>query len=144
MFNIKNKIKQWLLKDELAEIESLKQELESLKKPVESAVEYLNSSSIQLKNARQSYDDAYQLSDRALRLVNEITDVSVDIGFHDKEHSWAVVCIAGKFEYLKFIPLNGADARTLLNFLKQFRYSNRIIDSPFGFRDMISKELFYK
>lgn len=49
-------------------------------------------------------------------MYNQLTDVAVDVGFHDSEHSWAVVCIAGRPEYVKFIPLSRADARTVMNF----------------------------
>ena len=38
---------------------------------------------------------------------------------------------------MKFIPLSHKDARDVLDFLKHFKYSYRVVDSPFGFRDMI-------
>ena len=76
-------------------------------------------------------------------MFNEITDVAVDVGFTNKEHSWAVVCIAGKPEYVKFIPLSGADARTVIDFLKHLHYSKRIVDSPLGFRHMLD-DYFYE
>lgn len=51
------------------------------------------------------------------KMYNQITDVAVDVGlFHDSEYSWAVVCIEGRPEYVKFIPLSGADARTVMDF----------------------------
>lgn len=48
----------------------------------------------------------------------------------------------GKPEYIKFVPLGGADTREIINFLKRFQYSNHIIDSPFGFRDVIANRIF--
>ena len=43
----------------------------------------------------------------------------------------------GHPEYVKFIPLSHKDAQDILDFLKRFRYSDRVIDSPFAFRDMV-------
>lgn len=73
------------------------------------------------------------------KMYNQITDVAVDVGFHDSEHSWAVVCIAGRPEYVKFIPLSRADARTVMNFLRQFQYSQLIVDSPLRFKDELQR-----
>lgn len=75
------------------------------------------------------------------KLMNSICDVGVDVGYNSDDHSWAVVCIAGKPEYVKFIPLTGRDARGVLDYLKHFEYSNRIIDSPFAFKDKIKNYL---
>ena len=76
------------------------------------------------------------------KMYNQITDVAVDVGFHDSEHSWAVVCIAGRPEYVKFIPLSGTDARTVMNFLRQFQYSRLIVDSPLRFKDELQRYLY--
>lgn len=72
-------------------------------------------------------------------MYNQITDVAVDVGFHDSEHSWAVVCVEGRPEYVKFIPLSRADARTVMNFLRQFQYSQLIVDSPLRFKDELQR-----
>lgn len=77
------------------------------------------------------------------KLMNSICDVGVDVEFTSNAHSWAVVCIAGKPEYVKFVPLTGRDAMGVLDYLKHFEYSNRIIDSPFAFKDMV-KNYFIK
>lgn len=117
---LKEKIKQWLIK------EVLKEEIQKL------------------NQAQACYNRASCLCEESLennremqKMFNEITDVAVDVGFTNKEHSWAVVCIAGRPEYVKFIPLSGTDARTVIDFLKHFQYSKRIVDSPLGFRHMM-------
>ena len=61
----------------------------------------------------------------------------VDVGFHSDDHSWAVICIAGRPEYVKFLPLKHKDTMEIVRFLKQFQYSNKVIDSPFGFKEMV-------
>lgn len=118
---LKEKIKQWLVK------EVLKEEIQKL------------------NQAQACYNRASCLCEESLennremqKMFNEITDVAVDVNMGRNEHSWAVVCIAGKPEYVKFIPLSGADARTVIEFLKNFQYSKHIVDSPLGFRHMLN------
>lgn len=106
---IRDKLRQWLLADEL-----LKFDL-----------------------AEDKYKEARKLVDDCHKLINSMTDVGTDVGFHSDDHSWAVVCIKGHSEYVKFIPLSHKDARDVLDFLKRFRYSDRVVDSPFAFRDMV-------
>ena len=65
-------------------------------------------------------------------------DIGVDVGFHSDDHSWAVVCIKGHPEYVKFMPIHGEDAKDIIDFLKQFQGSNQVVDSPFYFKDMIN------
>jgi hypothetical protein len=43
-------------------------------------------------------------------------------------HSWAVVCIEGNYNVVKFVDLNGKDMREVLYFLKQYEVSRRVID----------------
>ena len=129
---LKEKFRQWLL-------EMLQPELDALKSEI-------NESNNTLKIATSNCDDAARQCQISIRqneemkkMYNKITDVAVDVGIHDQDHSWAVVCIAGRPEYVKFIPLSGADARTVADFLKHFQYSDYIIDSPLRFRDMIQE-----
>lgn len=118
---LKEKIKQWLIK------EVLKEEIQKL------------------NQAQACYNRASCLCEESLennremqKMFNEITDVAVDVNMGRNEHSWAVVCIAGKPEYVKFIPLNRNDARSVIDFLNQFQYSKHIVDSPIRFRHMLN------
>jgi hypothetical protein len=118
---LKEKIKQWLIK------EVLKEEIQKL------------------NQAQACYNRASCLCEESLennremqKMFNEITDVAVDVNMGRNEHSWAVVCIAGKPEYVKFIPLNRNDARSVIDFLNQFQYSKHIVDSPIKFRHMLN------
>lgn len=118
---LKEKIKQWLIK------EVLKEEIHKL------------------NQAQACYNRASCLCEESLennremqKMFNEITDVAVDVNMGRNEHSWAVVCIAGKPEYVKFIPLNRNDARSVIDFLNQFQYSKHIVDSPIRFRHMLN------
>lgn len=124
---LKEKIKQWLIK------EVLKEEIQKLNEEIQ-----------KLNQAQACYNRASCLCEESLennremqKMFNEITDVAVDVNMVKDEHSWAVVCIAGKPEYVKFIPLSKNDARSVSDFLKRFQYSKHIVDSPIGFRRML-------
>jgi hypothetical protein len=100
-----------------------------------------NSSEDRLSEAKNYYLDTQSLAKSVYHLMTEMLNVSVDV--HLKEpHSWAVICIKGKPEYIKFINL-GKDcktARDIMMWLRQFEGSNITIDSPFTryFRDEIN------
>lgn len=129
---LKEKIRKWLLEILQPDIDALKNEIDE--------------SNTTLKIAQSSCDEAarqcqisIQQNKEMKKMYNQLTDVAVDVGFHDSEHSWAVVCIAGRPEYVKFIPLSRADARTVMNFLRQFQYSQLIVDSPLRFKDELQR-----
>lgn len=112
---IRDKLRTWLFEDELKDLQK---------------------ATIQMQMARNQYSDAYRLANDCHQLMNSMMDVGTDIHLHS-DHSWAVVCIKGHPEYVSFMPLSHRDAHEVLEFLKRFRYSNRVIDSPFAFRDMV-------
>lgn len=114
---LKEKIKQWLLKDEIQKMHEAK---------------------IYYDRACTLCEQSLQTNREMQKMYNKITDVAVDVNTGREEHSWAVVCIAGRPEYVQFIPLDRNDARCVIDFLKQFQYSKRIIDSPIGFRHMLN------
>lgn len=113
---IRDKLRYWLLEDDLFQVEAAKKSY--------------NDAAITYKNSHKLVDDCH-------KMMNSMVDVGTDVGFCSDDHSWAVVCIKGHPEYVKFIPLSHRDAHDVLEFLKHFRYSDRVIDSPFAFRDMV-------
>lgn len=129
---LKEKIRKWLLEILQPDIDALKNEI--------------NESTTELRFAKNNCNEAalqcqisIQQNEEMKKMYNRITDVAVDVGFHDVEHSWAVVCVEGRPEYVKFIPLSGADARTVMNFLRQFQYSQPIVNSPLRFKDKLQR-----
>ena len=112
---IRDKLRTWLFETELKDLQK---------------------STIQMQMARNQYSDAYRLVNDCHQLMNSMMDVGTDIHLYS-DHSWAVVCIKGHPEYVSFMPLSHRDAHEVLEFLKRFRYSNRVIDSPFAFKDMV-------
>lgn len=131
---IREKLKQWLLSDELQKINHAEKEFEQAKNLYNDEKDRLN---WHLDRAIDSYTASFKLVDDCHKLMNSMIDVGTDVGFHSDDHSWAVVCIKGHPEYVKFIPLSHKDARDVLDFLKRFRYSDRVVDSPFAFRGMV-------
>lgn len=111
------------------------QRINQLEKQIEDSTNRLRLASIQLGNSEREIEECR-------RLLTQFVDMGVDVGFHSDDHSWAVICIAGKPEYVKFMPLAHKDAKCVLDFLKQFQYSRQVIDSPFAFREMVRDRIF--
>lgn len=129
---LKEKIRKWLLEILQPDIDALKNEIDESNTTLKIAQSNCNDAAHQCQISTQQNEEMK-------KMYNQITDVAVDVGFHDSERSWAVVCIAGRPEYVKFIPLSGADARTVMNFLRQFQYSRLIVDSPLRFKDGLQR-----
>ena len=131
---LRDKLRQWLFGDEIRKFKLAEMEYEQAKKLYNDEKDRLN---WYLDRAIDSYTASYKLTDDCHKLMNSMVDVGTDIGFLSDDHSWAVVCIKGHPEYVKFIPLSHKDARDVLDFLKHFKYSDRVVDSPLAFRDMV-------
>ena len=125
---IKEKIKKWLFSAEI-------QRINQFENQIEESTNRLRLASIQLGNSEKEIEECR-------RLLTQFVDMGVDVGFHSDDHSWAVICIAGKPEYVKFMPLAHKDAKCVLDFLKQFQYSRQVIDSPFAFRERVRDRIF--
>jgi hypothetical protein len=62
-----------------------------------------------------------------------LIDLGVDVHVHPKgQPSWAIFCIAGKTEYIRFVELKPQDLRSLREWLRHFEGTNRIFDHPPG------------
>lgn len=119
---IKEKIKKWLFSSEMLRIKQLEKQIEESTGRLRVAMNQLNVAEKEIEECR--------------KIMTQCLDIGVNVGFGD-DHSWAVICIAGKPEYVTFRSLGHRDAKCVLDFLKQFQYSRLIVDSPFAFRDMI-------
>lgn len=126
-----------MFKDDLEILHSLSKniaQLESdynwLRSVAENSVDMFNS-------AKRDMNRSTEIAEQCRKTMNSICDVGIDIGFRDDYHNWAVVCIHGKTEFVKFVPLTQKDIMSVADFLKQFEYSKRRVDSPFGYKDII-------
>ena len=135
---LKDKIKKWLFAKEIDRIDFLEGKYEEFGNWIKAADRMYSLSA----EAKKDCEDSQRELEECRKLLNQICDVGVDVGFRGEKHSWAVVCVAGRPEYVKFIPLNQGDARQVMDFLKRFQYSKHVIDSPIAFKSMLGKEMF--
>lgn len=93
------------------------------------ATDYENSINIkQIKTSIGSNKEDIDILHNTLRSVVSVgTDV---VRTSNREKSWAVICIEGHYNVVKFIDMHGADYRYILDFLKQFEGSRMVIDVP--------------
>ena len=130
---MRDKLRLWLLEGDLFQVEAAKKSYNDAVEKCEYANRQLADTAITYKNSHKLVDDCHQL-------MNSMMDVGTDIHLHS-DHSWAVVCIKGHPEYVSFMPLSSGDTRDVIRFLQRFKYSDRVIDSPFGFKNMINDHI---
>lgn len=81
----------------------------------------------QLRNAQSDIETLHET-------IRNVVSVGVDMrpSNLNNEKSWAVVCIEGNFNVVKFIDLHGADYQEILRYLKRFEGSRMCVDAPGG------------
>lgn len=121
MEKIKARLTKWLGIDDLNN--NLSEEIRKLEEKV-----WSNNSSISSVGHVVSHNKA---SINTLhRTVENIVHIGTDIDYGTSNNSWAVICIEGKMNIVKFMDLSGRDAREVMSFLKQFEVGKHCIDSP--------------
>lgn len=99
---IKDKIKQWLLKDEVQIFEQTQYELTQTRQELKYLID----------------------------LISPISDIGVDVHIRG-QYNWAVICIHGKTDFVKFINMERKDVREISSFLRRFEKSNVCVDHPY-------------
>jgi len=118
-------LKNWLFKSELESLnELLKQQWKH-----SNQIDCLYEDRRQMYAAINSYESARDMVARCL-------DIGVDIGI--KDSSWAVVCLKGKSETVRFMRLNPDSAREMRDFLRHFKASNLTVDLLMDAMDILS------
>ncbi|MGJ0846495.1 hypothetical protein ACR77J_07395 [Tissierella praeacuta] len=76
------------------------------------------------------------------KTIENVVHIGTDVIPNHRNHggSWAVVCIEGKMNIVKFVDLSRGDARYVLDFLKQFEAAKHCIDTPY----LVFKEELFK
>lgn len=66
--------------------------------------------------------------------LRSVVSVGVDIVPNNmgNDRSWAVICIEGNYNVVKFIDMHGSDYYEILRYLKRFEGSRMCIDAPRG------------
>lgn len=90
-------------------------------------IKLLELDEIEKKVAYNSQDLKY-INSKQQRLEG-LLNIGVDISNYNEEN-WAVVCLKGKPEYIKFFQFNKRDTRYFLSYLKHFEKANITIDAP--------------
>ena len=64
--------------------------------------------------------------------IKSVVSVGADVYPNEmnRDRSWAVICIEGNYNIVKFIDMHGTDYRYIMNFLKQFEGSRMVVDAP--------------
>ena len=73
---------------------------------------------LQCRNASAHSDRALHEVDEIKLLYQSITNVGVDVDYN--RYSWAVICIDGRPEYVKFVDLTGAEEQYIKCFINRF------------------------
>ena len=135
--NLKDKFKNWLFKEELNEIKKIKDNLiaidvnvAAIQTTYDECLQRMNQGYIKIRDAEDLHDKSHILLEDCRKFMNSICDVGTDVGFHSSDHSWAVICVHGKMDYVKFVDMSQRDIQDIAYFLKKFEYSNRVTDSP--------------
>ncbi|OHD25263.1 MAG: hypothetical protein A2Y34_03915 [Spirochaetes bacterium GWC1_27_15] len=69
--------------------------------------------------------------------IENVVHIGTDVRYHnERTHSWAVICIEGNINIVKFVDLGNQDARSILEYLKHFEAGRHCIDTPY-------KQMFY-
>lgn len=129
---IRTKLTQFLLIDEaqehtLSEINRLDKKICNTDKRLDKTIESLYTETRWLGNSISKVSKDCNIVKNTL---HNVVSVGADIGRGNDNRSWAVVCIEGNYNVVKFYDLHGQDYRTMLDFLKQFEGSRMCIDAP--------------
>lgn len=62
--------------------------------------------------------------------LKSLIEVGADIHVHNERENWAVVCVKGKPDYVKFVHLGHREVRDIQRFLSQFDRKNVTLDLP--------------
>lgn len=74
---------------------------------------------------------------REVSFLKSLVDIGVDV--HQRTPSWAVICLKGKQEYVKFYGADDNTIQEILHFLRQFNNCG-IVDAPLPFKKFLEHE----
>ena len=63
--------------------------------------------------------------------IQNVVHIGTDVRYQEYGHSWAVVCVEGNINIVKFVDLDRKDAREILDFLKHFEAGKHCVDSSY-------------
>ena len=124
-YKLKHKLMKWL------EIEQIQY---NLKEYIRQNNKDIFNHESNIKNCEKLICEQQEQINALNRTLQSIVSVGTDVDSRrptEGSRSWAVVCIEGRYNIVKFIDLQGQDYRSILDYLKQFECSRRVIDTPY-------------
>lgn len=99
---------------------------------INNAIEYFaRNTNRELNGIRRDVNTHSNKIDAIYTTLESVVHIGTDIDTRPyPNHSWAVVCIEGRVNMIKFVNLNNRDARGVMDFLKQFEAGRHCIDTP--------------
>lgn len=111
------------------EIDTISDRIEKNAKTMQNEADYLNrricEMRSEIKHLRESINVLHKTIENIVHVGCDIYETPLE-----NNHSWAVVCIEGRMNIVKFVHLDGRTAQEILRFLKNFEAGKRCIDSP--------------
>jgi hypothetical protein len=137
---LKTKLKKYLELDNLElEFENHKNRFNNHEKSnntlIDQLIGWMNNIRRDLSNDISHFQDSVNVLHNTVENVVHIgTDVKEPK--YNNEKSWAVICVEGKLNLVKFVSLDARNARDLIQYLKQYEGGRHCIDTPYS-------EIFY-
>ncbi len=136
-----NKLKQWL-KSKLIQFLGINDLVDLLDNHIDTndrAIKNIKNIMYSLNNSTRiaSEQDISHFQESVNVLHNTVENVvSIGTDVQPYGRSWAVICIEGKINIVKFVDLGRKEAMDIHDFLKHFEAGRHCIDSPYN-------EIFY-
>jgi len=131
---IRNKLITFLLIDKLSESFSTHETVTNIR--LRDIDHKLASIDVDLKYLNKDVSHFQDSVNAIHNTIENVIHIGTDVYQPNQGHSWAVVCVEGKMNLVKFVDLNRQDARDVLDFLKRYEAGRHCIDTPY-------KEFFY-
>ena len=130
---LRNKLRKFLYIDNLEskfsdQISRFDNHEKSNQYQINNLTDRISSNHKDLKNNISHFQDSVNVLHNT---IENVVHIGTDFCRDDYGHSWAVVCIEGKINIVKFIDLNRKDAKYIFDFLKQFEGGRHCVDTPY-------------
>lgn len=83
-----------------------------------------------LKKVQQDISHFQQSVNTLHNTIENVVHIGTDVAYNCSSKSWAVICIEGKINVVKFIDLDRKYIIEILDFLKHFEAGRHCIDTP--------------
>lgn len=89
------------------------------------------------KKTMSSQSKVIEEMQKRLDVLMNLVDVGMDVNLV-RHGSWAVVCLKGKSNYIKFAPIDETSINEMVAFLEKYNGANIIVDAPMGVSNVIT------